>query len=105
MDHGSDCRGGNYGRRRDRCCRCNRVVAAAATVVAAVDVDIAVYIDVDVTVHVHVAIRIYVHVAICRAVVCHCEYIRPWSAIRWSVGMLMRPPKGAHAAREDVPES
>src|SRR5271156_6713895 len=33
------------------------------------------------------------------AVVCHCEYIRPLSASRWSVGILIRPPKGDHAAR------
>ena len=33
------------------------------------------------------------------AVVCHCEYIRPLSASRWSVGMLMPPPKGDHAAK------
>src|SRR5215470_17054461 len=33
------------------------------------------------------------------AVVCHCEYIRPPSASFCSVGMLMRPPNGDHAAR------
>src|SRR5262252_2679270 len=33
------------------------------------------------------------------AVVCHCEYIRPLSASFCSVGMLMRPPNGDHAAR------
>src|SRR5262249_13966055 len=33
------------------------------------------------------------------AVVCHWEYIRPRSASFWSVGMLMAPPKGDHAAR------
>src|SRR5689334_10613439 len=33
------------------------------------------------------------------AVVCHCEYIRPLSASFCSVGMLIRPPKGDHAAR------
>ena len=33
------------------------------------------------------------------AVVCHCEYVRPLSASRCSVGMLMRPPNGDHAAR------
>src|SRR6185436_15264703 len=32
------------------------------------------------------------------AVVCHCEYRRPLSASFWSVGMLMRPPNGDHAA-------
>src|SRR5262245_30987054 len=33
------------------------------------------------------------------AVVCHCEYIRPRSASFCSVGMLMPPPIGDHAAR------
>src|SRR5262245_40922177 len=32
------------------------------------------------------------------AVVCHCEYVRPLSASRCIVGMLMRPPYGDHAA-------
>src|SRR5215831_11401161 len=31
--------------------------------------------------------------------VCHCVYMRPLSASRCSVGMLMRPPYGDHAAR------
>src|SRR5262245_50942214 len=33
------------------------------------------------------------------AVVCHCEYIKPRSASFCSVGMLMPPPNGDHAAR------
>src|SRR5499427_11104445 len=33
------------------------------------------------------------------AVVCHCEYVKPRSASFCSVGMLMRPPNGDHAAR------
>ena len=33
------------------------------------------------------------------AVVCHCEYVSPLSASFCSVGMLMRPPIGDHAAR------
>src|SRR5262245_43086927 len=32
------------------------------------------------------------------AVVCHCEYMRPRSASFCSVGMLMPPPNGDHAA-------
>src|SRR5215510_9790836 len=32
------------------------------------------------------------------AVVCHCEYVRPRSASFCSVGMLMAPPYGDHAA-------
>ena len=32
------------------------------------------------------------------AVVCHCEYVRPFAARRSIVGMLIRPPYGDHAA-------
>src|SRR5262245_65848911 len=32
------------------------------------------------------------------AVVCHCEYLRPWSASFCSVGMLILPPNGDHDA-------
>ena len=32
------------------------------------------------------------------AVVCHCEYVSPFSASRSMVGMLIRPPYGDHAA-------
>jgi hypothetical protein len=33
-----------------------------------------------------------------RAVVCHCEYMRPLSASRCRVGISMRPPNGDQAA-------
>src|SRR6516225_4358982 len=39
------------------------------------------------------------------AQVCHWVYMRPLSASRWSVGILMRPPNGDQAARPVSSES
>jgi hypothetical protein len=34
--------------------------------------------------------------------VCHCEYISPLSASRWSVGISIRPPNGDHQDAVDA---